>query len=99
VKNIIDNMNKVFESRIRLGLMSVLVVNDLVDFNTLKQMMSLTDGNLATHLSVLERNNFIDVKKKFVGKKPLTTYAATKKGKDAFAKHLDALEEIIKRNT
>ncbi len=98
MKNIIENMSKVFESRIRLGLMSILVVNDAVDFNTLKETMSLTDGNLATHLSVLERNNLVDVKKRFVGKKPMTTYSATKKGRDAFTRHLDALEEIIKRN-
>jgi DNA-binding HxlR family transcriptional regulator len=98
VKNIIENMNKVFESRIRLGLMSILAVNDAVDFNTLKQTMSVTDGNLATHLSVLERNSFVEVRKKFVGRKPVTTYSATRKGRDAFSKHLDALEEIIRRN-
>ena len=99
MKNLIDNLNKVFENRVRLGLMSILVVQERVDFNTLKETMALTDGNLATHAAVLERHKYIDVKKEFVGRKPMTTYSATKKGKDAFSKHLDALEEIVKRSS
>jgi DNA-binding HxlR family transcriptional regulator len=96
VKSLIDNLNKVFENRVRLGLMSILVVHDRIDFNTLKETMALTDGNLATHIAVLERHRYVDVKKEFVGRKPMTTYAATRKGKDAFSKHIDALEEIVK---
>ena len=95
MKNIIAKLNKVFESRVRLGIMSVLVVNDWVDFNTLKDLLEITDGNLASHLSNLERNELIQVKKQFVGKKPNTRYQATQKGKELFKEHLEYLSKLI----
>lgn len=95
VKNIISGLNKVFESRIRLGIMSVLVVNEWVDFNTLKDLLDITDGNLASHLSNLEKNALIQVKKQFVGRKPNTRYRATQKGKDLFKEHLEYLSKLI----
>ena len=94
----IQNLNKSFESRIRLGIMSVLMVNDSVDFNRMKELLQATDGNIASHVSALEKEGFIHVKKEFVGKKPLTTYSATKIGIKAFEDHLNALEKIIKMN-
>lgn len=94
--DLLSNINKVFESRIRLGVMSVLMVNEDVDFNSLKEMLKITDGNLASHMSVLEKNKFIKVKKSFIGKKPNTSYSVTDKGRKCFAEHLDALEKIIK---
>lgn len=97
MKNLISDINKAFESRIRLGIMSVLMVNESVDFNTLKETLDLTDGNLASHISALEKNEFIEIHKQFVGKKPLTSYSATKKGKKAFLEHLDALEKLIRK--
>ncbi|MBI5219488.1 MAG: transcriptional regulator [Bacteroidia bacterium] len=97
MKDLITNINKAFESRIRLGIMSVLMVNDTVDFITLKEMLKVTDGNLASHIGALEKNEFLEVYKQFIGKKPQTTYAATKKGKRAFNDHLDALEKLIKK--
>ena len=96
MKNPINGLNKVFESRIRLGVMSVLMVNEEVNFNDLKQMLEVTDGNLATHLVTLEENGFIKVHKGFVGKKTNTTYAVTKAGEKAFKDHLQALENMIK---
>lgn len=95
MKNIIQQLNQVFENRIRLGVMSILAVNDTMDFNTLKETLDLTDGNLASHIATLEKNNFVIVKKKFIGKKTLTTYAATVAGKRAFTEHLDGLEQLI----
>jgi DNA-binding HxlR family transcriptional regulator len=95
MKNIISKLNKVFESRIRLGIMSVLMVNDWVDFNTLKYLLEITDGNLASHLSNLEKNELIEIKKQFVGRKPNTKYRATQKGKDLFREHLDYLGKLI----
>jgi DNA-binding HxlR family transcriptional regulator len=95
VKNIISKLNKVFESRIRLGIMSVLMVNDWVDFNALKDLLDITDGNLASHLSNLEKNELIEVKKQFVGKKPNTRYQATAKGRELFREHLDYLSQLI----
>lgn len=96
MKEYIDLLNKVFESRVRLGIMSLLMVNDSQDYNTLKQTLSVTDGNLASHLAALEKAEYIQVTKAFVGKKTQTTYNATEKGKNAFAEHLNAIESIIK---
>jgi DNA-binding HxlR family transcriptional regulator len=95
VKNPIANLQKVFESRIRLGIMSALMVNDSLDFNALKELLELTDGNLASHLKALEQQEIIVVSKQFVGRKPSTTYRATEQGKDLFRQHLAALEQLI----
>src|SRR5688572_31778668 len=97
MKNPINGLNKVFESRIRLGVMSILVVNEEVNFNDLKEMLQVTDGNLATHLVNLEENGYIKVHKGFIGKKTNTTYMITKTGEKAFAEHIQALENMIKR--
>lgn len=96
MKDILENMNKIFESRIRLGVMSILAVNEDIDFNSLKEMLDITDGNLASHITVLEKNKYIKVKKSFIGKKPNTSYSVTALGRRAFSEHLDALEQLIK---
>jgi DNA-binding MarR family transcriptional regulator len=93
----IHKLHKAFESRVRLGIMSVLMVNDSVDFNTMKELLGVTDGNLASHATALEKEGFIHIKKEFVGKKTSTTYSATKVGVKAFEEHLDALEKLIKK--
>ena len=96
MKNPIEALNKIFDSRIRLGVMSVLIVNEHIIFNELKQLLELTDGNLASHLSTLEQAQYIRVQKAFIGKKTNTTYSITDLGKQAFKAHLDALEKMIK---
>ncbi len=96
MKNPIENLNKVFDSRVRLGIMSTLMVNDEINFNDLKQLIDVTDGNLASHIKALEDGGFIKVKKGFIGKKTNTTYAVTKAGQKAFQQHLDALESMIR---
>ena len=96
MKNPISNLQKVFESRIRLGIMSALMVNDTLDFNALKELLGLTDGNLASHLKALEQQKIIAVSKQFIGRKPNTAYTATAHGRDSFRRHLSALEELIK---
>ena len=95
----IGELNKAFESRVRLGIMSILMVNDTVDYNTLKEQLQITDGNLASHLAALEKAVFILVSKQFIGKKPNTTYQATTEGRKAFSLHLDALEKFIRQST
>lgn len=95
----IHKLNKAFESRVRLGIMSVLMVNDSIDFNTLKELLDVTDGNLASHTAALEKEGFLHIKKEFAGKKTLTTYSATKTGIKAFEEHLDALEKLIKKTS
>lgn len=93
---ILERFNKTFESKARLGIMSVLMVNDSVNFNALKDLLQLTDGNLATHLKSLEDAGYISVTKEFIGRKPNTLYAATADGKKAFEDHLNVLEQLIK---
>jgi DNA-binding MarR family transcriptional regulator len=96
MKDIIGRLNKLFENRVRLGIMSILAVSDRVDFNTLKERLGVTDGNLASHLTSLEKENYVRVKKKFIDKKPNTTYEITVLGKKAFTEHLNALEQLIR---
>ncbi|ASV29285.1 winged helix-turn-helix domain-containing protein [Maribacter cobaltidurans] len=93
--SLIDNINKAFDHRIRLGIMSVLMVNDYADFNMLKELLGATDGNLASHTKALEKEAYIKVEKRFVGRKPNTRYSATKLGRAEFEKHIDALEKLI----
>ena len=96
MQNIISNLNKAFESRIRLGIMSVLMVNDGVDFNTMKELLELTDGNLASHAKALEGLNYIQSSKQFIERKPNTQYSITDEGRTAFQDHLNALEQLIR---
>jgi predicted ArsR family transcriptional regulator len=96
MKSFIHNLNKAFENRIRLGIMSVLMVNVWADFGTLKEILGLTDGNLASHLTALEKLQYVAVRKGFIGRKPNTSYQATEAGRKAFQEHLDTLEALIK---
>ncbi|ANF50097.1 MULTISPECIES: winged helix-turn-helix domain-containing protein [Chryseobacterium] len=93
----INQLNKEFESRVRLGIMSVLMVNDWVDFSEMKSLLEITDGNLASHSNALEKAAYIEVKKEFVGKKPKTSYRVTQSGREAFTEHLNMLEKLIGR--
>ena len=95
--SIINNINKVFDHRIRLGIMSVLMVNEYADFNTLKALLGTTDGNLASHTKALEKSEYIKIEKQFIGKKPNTRYSTTKLGKAEFKKHINALEKLINK--
>lgn len=96
MKNPIGNLNKIFDSRIRMGVMSILLVNEDMSFNDLKQLLQLTDGNLASHLVNLEENGYIKVHKGFIGRKTNTTYSITKAGEKAFTEHITALEDMIR---
>lgn len=93
----LEDFDKTFESRVRLGIMAILMVNDWVEFLTFKELLNLTDGNLASHIASLEKMDYLEVKKAFIGRKPSTSYKATKKGRNAFNKHLKAIESLIKK--
>lgn len=96
MKDILTKLQKVFDHRVRLGIMSVLLVNDWVEFNTLKDTLEVTDGALASHIKTLEEAAFIEIRKSFIGRKPNTAYRVTEAGRRAFNDHLDALEELIR---
>ena len=97
MKNIILHINKAFDHRVRLGIMSILMVNEHADFKMLKELLGVTDGNLASHSKALEKMEYIAVEKQFIGRKPNTKYSATALGKIAFKKHINALEQLIKK--
>lgn len=98
MKGLISDLNKAFDNKVRLGIMSVLLTKSESDFNDLKSILEVTDGNLASHLKALEKENYIEVIKQFIGRKPNTKYLVTGEGKLAFKKHLNALEALIKSN-
>ncbi|MBR3520533.1 MAG: transcriptional regulator [Paludibacteraceae bacterium] len=92
----LEHINKAFESKVRLGIMSALMVNEEIDFTTLKSLLDLTDGNLASHTRSLEELGYIQSKKQFIGRKPNTTFQMTENGRAAFSEHLKALEDFLK---
>jgi len=96
VKELLKDLDKAFENKIRLGIMSALVVNEYLDFNNLKNLLDLTDGNLASHLKSLEKKKYIMFKKEFLNRKPKTKYYATDDGRKAFRKHINAIEKLLK---
>lgn len=96
MSSIIQGLNKAFENRVRLGIMSILMVNQNVDFTTLKEMLQVSDGNLSSHISALEKVSYVSIKKRFIGNKPNTSYSVTARGKKAFMNHLNAIEKLIK---
>ena len=98
MKNIIGNINKAFDHRVRLGIMSVLMVNEFADFTTLKELLGVTDGNIASHIKALEKKNYVTVEKSFIDRKPNTRYSATKKGREDFQKHINAIENLLNQN-
>ena len=95
MKELLKDLNKAFENKIRLGIMSALVVNDNLDFKALKNLLDATDGNLATHLKSLEKKDYIVYKKEFVDRKPNTKYSVTTEGRKAFVKHIKAIEQLL----
>lgn len=97
MKNPFDNLDRVLEHRVRLQIMSVLVTEESLDFNSLKELLNVTDGNLASHIKALEKERYININKTFVDRKPNTKYKITEKGRTAFRKHLDALELVIRQ--
>lgn len=92
----INKLDKTFDSRIRLGIMSVLCVNEHIDFNSLKILLKITDGNLASHTNALEKAGYLIVIKSFVGRKPRTVYKITETGRQNFSNHLSYLEKLLK---
>lgn len=92
----LDGFDKAFENKVRLGTMAALMVNDTLDFNMLKELLKVTDGNLASHLRTLEDNDYVTFEKEFSGRKPRTIYRATELGKTAFKTHLKAIEDLLK---
>jgi len=73
------------------------MANESYDFNSFKELLEVTDGNLASNLKSLEKEGYINVTKSFIDRKPNTKYSKTDKGQKAFENHLIALEQLIKQ--
>jgi DNA-binding MarR family transcriptional regulator len=97
MKEILANINKAFENRVRLGIMSVLSIHRSMAFTGLKELLDVTDGNLASHLRALEEGGYVSMEKNFINRKPNTTYTITEEGMESFRSHLKALEELISK--
>jgi DNA-binding HxlR family transcriptional regulator len=97
MKELLSNLDKAFDNRMRIGIMSILLRSNWVDFTTLRNTLKATDGNLSSHLSTLEKHNMIKLKKQFVNNRPKTSYKISRNGLRKFTLHLDALEKLIKR--
>lgn len=97
MKEILNRLSKLLENRVRLGIMSALMVNESIDFNTLKELLDVTDGNLASHIKMLEKHGLVEVTKQFIGKKPNTNYRITASGRNIFNSHLSALEQLMNK--
>ena len=95
MKELLRDLNKAFENRVRLGIMSALVVNEYMDFSSLKELLDVTDGNLASHLRSLEKSKYVTFRKEFLGRKPNTKYSATEEGVEAFKRHIKAIEQLL----
>jgi DNA-binding MarR family transcriptional regulator len=98
MKEILSNINRAFENRVRLGIMSVLMANESMDFTGLREILDVTDGNLSSHLRALEEAGYISAEKRFLNRKPNTTYTITPSGSESFRSHLSALEELLAKN-
>ena len=98
MKNILEQLkaHKIFENRVRLSIMSILMVNDWIDFTTLKESLNITDGQLASNIKALEKKSYIKIRKQFIARKPNTSYTATVAGRAAFNDYLNVLEAFFK---
>lgn len=95
MKKLLQDLDKAFETKVRLGIMSALIVNESLNFSSLKELLEVTDGNLATHLKFLEKYKYVESYKEFLNKKPNTSYSVTVIGHDAFVKHIKAIERML----
>ncbi len=96
MKEHIQQLNKIFENRYRLGIMSLLMIHERIEFLELKQTLDLTDGNLASHANTLEQAGYIQILKEAGPGRQVTLYSATAEGRKAFTDHLENLEKILK---
>lgn len=92
-----QHLDEIIHSRIRLAIIAVLVSVENADFTFIKNKVNATDGNLSVHLKKLEDVKYIKSTKKFVNRKPLTSYKLTKKGLAAFEIYVNRLESLIKK--
>jgi DNA-binding MarR family transcriptional regulator len=88
-------LDDVIHSRIRTAVMALLAGVDEADFTVLREKVGATDGNLGTHMRKLEQAGYVRARKSFVDRKPRTRYRLTDRGRRAFLKYVDRLQQMI----
>ena len=91
----IGGIDEVIHGRLRLGVMAYLTNAEVADFNELKALLEVTQGNLSVQLRKLEDAGYVTIEKGFLGRKPRTQIRITAAGRKAFAAYLDALGKLI----
>jgi len=94
-ENPVASVDETIHARVRLGAMALLVAEGPRDFVALRRALGVSDGNLATHLRVLEEAGYVTVRKEFVGRRPRTTYTASAKGRAALAAYARTMERLL----
>lgn len=95
LKEVVHNLDKGLDSRVRMGIMAGLISCDQLEFTVLRDLLGLTDGNLASHIKALLALEYIGVRKQFIDNKPNTSYFLTLKGQDAFDRHSSAMKKLL----
>lgn len=90
-------LDRVIHEKGRLAIMSLLAASDQLSFTEIRDTLSMTDGNLSVHIRILQEAGYVAVTKSFQNRKPLTTYALTAAGKQAFSSYIDLLEQIVQQ--
>lgn len=91
-----EGLDRVMHEKARLGILASLAAStDGVLFNDLKQLCSLTDGNLSRHLAVLSEAGLVEVWKGNAGSRRQTMYRLTSEGRQRFAEYISVLEKVV----
>jgi DNA-binding MarR family transcriptional regulator len=90
-------LDRVIHEKGRMAIMSLLAAAPELSFTELRDSLSMTDGNLNTHLRTLQETGYLSVAKSYHNKRPLTTCALTPAGRKAFATYINLLEQIVRQ--
>lgn len=91
-------LDRAIHEKGRLGIMSMLAASPELSFTELRDALEMTDGNLTTHIKVLQQEGYVAVAKSFQNNRPLTTCSLTAAGRKAFAEYINLLEKIVRQN-
>jgi len=90
-------LDRVIHEKGRLAIMSMLAATAELSFTELRDTLSMTDGNLTTHIRTLQESGYVSVAKSFQKNRPLTTCSLTAEGRKAFANYIGLLEAILQQ--
>ena len=91
-------LDRVIHEKGRLAIMSMLAASPELSFTELRDALSMTDGNITTHIRTLQEAGYLAVAKSYQNKRPLTTCSLTAAGRKAFTEYVNLLERIVQQN-